>query len=240
MNRWFLTLLIASFAMNAMAESARYRRSTYRESVNNLETLEEPRTKEMERHGRFLASESPEDDLTHYHAITRRLGIDLGMMMPFGDYQREFSPAPLIGIHLSWDAIPPLTLNVAMKRASAPQKNDPNSAKLSVNTINIGAAANFPMKRFLPFVKLEGVLLFNDVSFNDGRRITSGNDINLTTIGICAGLGVDFVVGREVSIGLDVNYHYSVPKKLTLTDGTNTSTFDLGAPFATVGLRVNF
>lgn len=186
---------------------------------------------------RYLATGNTDDDLSHFHSLGRRLGVDLGMMIPFNDFSREFAYAPLIGLHLTWDAIPPFGLIVSMQRTSGPHKNGANIAKLSTNAITIGTIATFPVRRFLPYMRLEGAFYFNDVSFNDGRTITSGNDINLTTVGINAGLGIDFVVGREVSFGLDITYHYCVPKKLGLSDGT---TFDLGSPFATMGVHVNF
>jgi hypothetical protein len=206
-------------------------------SNNSLESLDDKKN-DPEGPARYLASGDEEDDITHYHNLSRRLGIDVGVLVPFGDFQKGFASAAMIGLHLSWEAIPPFGFVVSMDRASAPQKDSANSnGKLTVSSINLGAQASFPYKRFVPFAKLEGAFHFNSVNFNDGRRILSGDDLNLTTVGLNAGLGIDFVVGREVSIGLDITYHYSVPKKLSISDGT---TFDLGAPYVTTGFRVNF
>lgn len=206
----------------------------------NSEADREPADAEPIGSDQILSSGDNEEDMDHYHAVTRRMGIDLGMMIPFGDYAKDFTYSPMIGFHMTWEAIQPVHVLVEMRRSSSPQKTTPSNAKLSVNTISIGTQANFAVKRFSPFARLAGSLNFNDVAFNDGRRIVSGNDFNLTTVGLNLGLGCDFVVGREVSVGLDITYYYAVPKKLQLTDGTNTSTFDLGSPYAIVGLRVNF
>jgi hypothetical protein len=187
---------------------------------------------------RLLTSGDAEEDLTHFHTISRRMGVDIGMLVPFGDFQKDFGMAPLIGLHLSWEASPPFSFILGFMRSASAQKDIANSAKLAINVINLGAMATFPMKRTLPFVKLEGAFYFNDVSFNDGTRyVTSGDDLILTTVGVNAGIGIDFVVGREVSLGLEMTYHYAIPKKLNLS---NSTTFDLGSPFATAGIRVNF
>lgn len=187
---------------------------------------------------RLLTSGDAEEDLSHFHSISRRMGVDIGMLVPFGDFAKDFGMAPLIGLHLSWEASPPFSFILGFMRSASAQKDVASTAKLAINVINIGAMATFPMKRTLPFVKVEGAFYFNDVSFNDGTRwVTSGDDLILSTVGINAGIGIDFVVGREVSLGLEMTYHYAIPKKLNLS---NSTTFDLGSPFATAGIRVNF
>lgn len=189
----------------------------------------------------ILSTGDNEEDVEHYHAVGRRMGVDVGMMIPLGDFANDFTYAPMIGFHMAWEAIAPLNVMVEMRRASSPQKNNPSDAKLSVNTISVGTMANFGVKRFSPFVKLAGSFHFNDVNFNDGRKIISGNDFNLTTVGLTAGLGLDFIVGREVSVGMDITYYYGVPKKISVQDAaSNTSQFDLGSAYTIIGLRVNF
>lgn len=243
---------LVAFALSPQAEAKKRRKKSIDFPVTStqLENLEpggveqaasrEPAEVEPVASDMILSSGDNDDDVDHYHTVGRRMGVDLGMMIPFNDYANDFTYAPMIGFHMQWEAIAPLSVLVEMRRSSSPHKNTPSDAKLSVNTISVGTLANFGVKRFSPFVKLAGALHFNDVSFNDGRKITSGNDFNLTTVGINAGLGVDFIVGREISVGLDITYYYSVPKKLAITDGTNITTFDLGSPYAIIGLRVNF
>ena len=214
--------------------------ATVDNSVENLSPAisnEVRRTTNDEAVNQYLATGDADGDLKHYQSLHRHMGVDLGMMVPFGDFQSQFSTSPLIGMHLSWEAIPPVNFLVSFLRSSSGQKDLSSLGKLSVTSINVGAVAVFPIDRVQPFVKLEGSFLFNDVNFNDGRTITSGNDIILTSVGLNLGFGLDFVVGREVSLGLDLTYHYAIPKRLNLSNG---STFDLGSNFATVGLRVNF
>lgn len=205
----------------------------------DLETLPPERKRTISHPNRMLATGDTEDDLNYFHSQSRRMGVDIGAMVPFGDYQNDFGISPMMGVHLSWAAIPPFAFTIGWMRASAAQKTLASDAKLSVNSINVGAMATFSAKRIMPFVKIEAAFQFNDISFSDGRRITSGNDLTLTTVGANAGLGIDFVVGREISVGLDVTYHWAVPKKLTI-GGTGSGEFDLGSPYATMGLRVNF
>ncbi|MBI4405616.1 MAG: hypothetical protein HY537_15755 [Deltaproteobacteria bacterium] len=187
---------------------------------------------------RNLASGDIEEDINHYHQLTRRLGVDIGMMLPFGDFSSDFTSCPMLGIHFTWEAIPPFGFTVGMTRASSPQKDNP-SGKLSVTSINIGTQASFPSKRFVPFVKVEGAFYFNDVTFGQAaqRTVTGGNDSTLTTVGLNIGLGGDFIVGREVGLGLEANYHWAVSKQLTTSTGTS---FNLGSSFATINMRVNF
>lgn len=199
-----------------------------------LTSLDNPKSEASER---FLASGNKEEDLAHYRDLDRRLGVDIGMMMPFGDFQKDFSSAPLIGLHFTWEAIAPLCFSVRTLRSSTSHKNGAEFGKLTVSTIALGAIATFPVARWMPFVRLEGAFNFNDVSFNAARVVTSGNDTFLTSVGVNAGLGWDFIVGRELSFGMDATYHYSVPKKLTLSDG---SLYDLGSSFASFSFRVNF
>lgn len=187
---------------------------------------------------RTLTSGNVDDDIEHYHGLTRRMGVDLGMVMPFGDFRNEFGSSALIGIHLTWEATEPFSFLFGMMRSAAGQKDNPAAAKLTLTQISLGAMAQFPVKRFNPFVKLEGAFHFNSVVFNNASKlITSGDDLNLTSIGANLGIGCDVIVGREVSLGLDITYHYAVPKKLQLANGDG---FDLASPYMTIGLRVNF
>ena len=202
-------------------------------STNNLTSLEQEK-KEVRR---YLASGNKEEDLAYYKNLDRKLGIDLGMMMPFGDFQKDFPSAPLIGLHFNWEAISPFSFSVSTLRASTAHKTGAASGKLTVSSISVGTIANFPIGRWMPFIRLEGSFNFNDVSFDATRVVTSGNDTLLTTVGANLGLGWDFVVGREVSLGIDATYHYSVPKKVTLS---NALTYDLGSSFATISFRLNF
>lgn len=186
---------------------------------------------------RKLASADPVDDLEHYSKQERRLGVDLGVMVPFGDFQKEFSNAAMIGLHFTWQAIPPFALRVSTNRASAYHKSGAGSGKLTVSSINIGTQASFPIKRVIPFVVFEGSFNFNDVSFDASKVVTAGSDTFITTVGLNAGLGIDFIVGREVSFGFEAIYHYLVPKKINLSNG---SMFDLGSSYASLGFRVSF
>lgn len=231
-----VTILLSS---NAWADLNYRGRRTPRELNSRLESLEGDRNSESsEATNHFLSSGDREEDIQHYHSIKHRMGVDFGLMYPFGDFQNEFAMAPNLGVHFIWEAISPFSFTFAYQRSSAAQKTTPNSAKLSINSISVGTAAAFSSKRYIPFVKLEAAFYFNDVAFNDGtRHVSSGNDVNITTVGINAGLGIDFVIGRELSLGLDITYHYPVPKKLSLNNG---NTFDLGSPFATAGIRINF
>jgi hypothetical protein len=207
-----------------------------------LESLESPRAEQdsaPEKAGaaRYLASGNKDEDVAHYHGLARRLGVDIGMMVPQGDFQKEFGMAPAVGLHFMWEAIPPFSFVVSTNRASSNHKNGAASGKLTVSSINIGTQASFPVGRFMPFIKMEGAFHFNDVSFDASRVVTAGNDTFVTTVGLNAGIGWDFVVGREVSFGLQGTYHYAVPKKVTLSNG---ATFDMGSSYLDVSFRVNF
>lgn len=93
------------------------------------------------------------------------------------------------------------------------------------------------MNRFIPFLKFEGSFNFNDVSFGSTKYVTAGSDTFVSTVGLNIGLGIDFIVGREMSFGFEGTYHYQVPKKINLSDSTM---FDLGSSYSTLGFRVNF
>lgn len=187
-----------------------------------------------EEYPRRLASGDPQADLDHYRNLTRRLGVDLGLFIPFGDFANVAEMTPMLGLHFVWEAIAPFSFTVSYRRASATNKTTPATGKLSVNQINLGTQASFPVNRFIPFIKVEGGFLFVDYR-NNADLITGGDDALLTTVGFSAGIGFDFVVGREVSLGVDAMYHYPV-KKTVSTSGT----FNLGSPFATIGFRLNF
>jgi hypothetical protein len=226
--------LIAALTASRSIYAGRYR------DTSSVETLQEDADEHKEAQTPFFTSGNTEEDLKHYERLSRRFGVDVGMFIPFGDFENTFDPAPMMGIHAEWAAINPLVFTMSMQRASAPHSNNAGLGKLSVTSINIGTMISLPSRRFIPYFKIEGGFYFNDVSFNDPNNpkyINSGNDINLTTVGANAGLGMDFIVGREISIGLDVTYHYPIPKQLSLSDG---STFNLASPWATVGLRLNF
>ena len=186
---------------------------------------------------RRLASGNNSEDLNFYTKLERRLGIDIGVMSPFGDFQKSFTNAAMIGLHFTWEAIAPFALRVSTNRASAYHKNGAASGKLTVSSINIGTQASFPLNRFVPFLKFEGSFNFNDVSFDANKIVTAGSDTFVTTVGLNAGLGIDFIVGREMSFGFEGTYHYLVPKKINLSNG---DMFDLGSSYATIGFRVNF
>jgi hypothetical protein len=229
-----ILFLIVAFTLPSELQAKRYR------DPSNVETLQDDADQHKENQAAILSSGNTDEDLNHYQGLTRRFGAELGMFIPFGDFENMFDPAPMVGIHAEWAAIQPLVFTLSMQRASAPHTGNAGLGKLSVTSINIGTMITLPARRFIPYFKLEGGFYFNDVDFNDPNNpkyINSGNDINLTTVGVNVGLGMDFIVGREISIGLDVTYHYPIPKQLSLSDGT---TFNLGSPWATVGLRLNF
>ena len=186
---------------------------------------------------RKLASGNTAEDLSFYSKLERRLGVDVGVMAPLGDFQKSFTNAPMIGLHFTWEAIAPFALRVSTHRASAYHKSGAASGKLTVSSINIGTQASFPINRFIPFLKFEGSFNFNDVSFDSTKVVTAGSDTFVTTVGLNVGLGMDFIVGREMSFGFEGTYHYLVPKKINLSDN---SMFDLGSSYASVGFRVNF
>ena len=77
---------------------------------------------------RSLTSGNEDDDVNHYNGLTRLLGVDLGMVIPFGDYQSFFSMAPMIGLHLDWDAIPPFRFILSTQRASSSPKDSARPA----------------------------------------------------------------------------------------------------------------
>lgn len=199
----------------------------------HLETLDTPK----EGAKRYLASSTKEEDIAHYQGLDRRLGVDIGMFIPMGDFQAEFQSAPLIGLHFIWEAIAPWAFTISTHRASTTSKQGAAFGKLTTSNIAIGTQATFASGRFLPYIKLQGSFDFNDVSFDTTKIITAGNDTFLTTVGIEIGLGWDFIVGREISFGLEGIYHYSVPKKVTLNTGTM---YDLGSSYATAAFRINF
>jgi hypothetical protein len=186
---------------------------------------------------RKLASGNISDDLDHYYKMDKRLGVDIGVMNPFGDFQKEFTAGTMIGLHFAWESIAPFALIVDTQRASAFQRNGASSGKLTVSSINVGGQASFPLHRFVPFLRFESSLNFNDVSFDANRIVTSGSDTFITTLGFNFGLGVDCIVGRELSFGFEAVYHYQIPKKVNLSNGTM---FDLGSSYANLGFRVNF
>ncbi len=186
---------------------------------------------------RRLASGNNAEDLEHYSKLERRLGVDIGLMVPFNDFQKDFSNATMLGLHFTWEAIAPFALRVSTHRASSYHKSGAASGKLTVSAINIGTQASFPIGRFIPFLKFEGSFNFNDVSFDASKIVTAGSDTFVTTLGLNAGIGIDFIVGREVSFGFEGTYHYLIPKKINLSDSTM---FDLGSSYATAGFRVNF
>lgn len=190
---------------------------------------------------RRLASGDAEEDLNHYKNLGRRLGVDIGMFIPMGDFQKVYETAPAIGVHFVWEAIPPFAFTMGMHHVSAPTKADPGTGKLTVTSIHLGTQISCFWKRFSPFVKLDGAFYFNNASFATtggaaSRVINSGNDTALTTVGLNIGAGSDLIVGREVSLGLDITFHYLVPKKIATSGGA----FDLGSSYVTVGLRLNF
>lgn len=192
----------------------------------------------LESNKRKLASgASAADDLQHYLNLQRRLGVNLGMVTPMGDFQKSFSPAATVGLHFTWEAMAPFSLRVSTNRSSSYHKQGAAFGKLTVSQINVGTQASFPVGRVIPFVKFEGSFNFNDVAFDASKVVEAGSDTFVTTVGLNVGFGFDFVIGREMSFGFDGTYHYLVPKKVNLKDGTM---FDLGSGYATLGFRVNF
>lgn len=206
----------------------------------NLENLEaSPLSSKGDSKGsskRFLANSTKEEDLAHYQSLDRRLGVDIGMFIPMGDFQSEFQSAPLIGIHFIWEAIAPWALAISTHRASTTHKSGAAGGKLTVSNIAIGTQATFSNSRFIPYIKMQGSFDFNDVSFGTTKTVTAGNDTFLTTVGLEVGGGWDFIVGREISFGLEAKYHYGVSKKITLSTGE----YDLGSSYATAAFRINF
>lgn len=203
--------------------------------VEALESLAPPTP--PKHRNRNLATADTAADLQYYKDLDRRLGVNLGMMLPMGDFQSDFSSAAALGINYTWAAMPPFSFSLSTLRASCHHKNGPASGKLTVNSFALGAIGSFPTGRFIPFVKLEAALIFNDVSFDASRVFISGNDTFITTVGANFGIGWDFVVGRELSLGLDATYHYAIPKKALLSSG---AMYDLGSSYATATFRVNF
>lgn len=185
---------------------------------------------------RQLSSGSSEDDISHYKGLSRRMGIDTAIWIPYGDFAKEFSAAPMIGIHFTWEAIRPLNLVVSTYHASAPRSTGPNQGRVSASSIAMGANALIDLGRTIPYFRLEASFDFNDVSLGN-VYVTSGGDSTITTLGVNAGFGVDFIVGREVSFGLLAFYHYAVPKRVAMSDG---SQFDLGSSYLSSGLRITF
>jgi hypothetical protein len=234
-------LLLNLVSNNASAEARR------RHSSDSLETLDnDPATtptKSGEGARRKLSSTSNiEEDIEHFENIDRHIEVSLGMFIPMGDFQNEFNYAPSIALHYVWESISPFAFSVGFERASADHKSNPQLGKLSVNEITVGTRAKFPVGRFVPFVKIEGAFDFNDVSFGGAvgstpRYVVAGNDTFLTSVGVNAGIGFDFVVGRELGFGLDATYHYPIPKNISLSDG---NTFNLASPWASVSLRLSF
>lgn len=204
--------------------------------ASQLANLKEEIRREKSYLSRSLSSGDPGDDITHYKSLSRRLGVDAGIMVPYGDFAKEFASAPVIGIHFTWEAIRPLNLVVSTYHASAPRIGGPHLGRLTASSISMGTNAIWDLGRAIPFFRLEASFDFNDVSLGN-TYVTSGSDSTITTLGANIGGGIDFVVGREVSFGLQVFYHFAVPKKVTLSDSTQ---FDLGSSYAVGGLRINF
>lgn len=206
------------------------------QAIRTLDSLNEDTRRERTGVSRVLASGTPDEDVSFYKSLTRRLGVDVGVMFPSGDFAKEFSSSPLIGMHFMWEAIRPLNLAVSTYHSSAPRLTGPDKGRLSVSSIAVGTNASWEIGRTVSYARLEACFDFNDLSLG-ATYISSGGDSTVTTLGLNFGLGIDFIVGREVSFGLQAFYHYSVPKKVTLSDGTQ---FDLGSPYAVGGLRINF
>lgn len=207
-------------------------------STSDLQAQSSPDEAKLEPNKRKLASgSSPAEDLQHYLNLQRRLGVNLGMMVPMGDFQSSFSPAAMVGLHFTWEAMAPFSLRVSTNRSSSYHKDGAASGKLTVSQINIGTQASFSVGRMMPFVKFEGSFNFNDVAFDSTKVVEAGSDTFVTTVGLNIGVGFDFIIGREMSFGFDGTYHYLVPKKVSLSDN---SMFDLGSGYATIGFRVNF
>ena len=185
---------------------------------------------------RNLATESEGDDIAHYQNLSRRVGITLGTLIPTGDFSKNFNYAPAIGLHYTWEAIRPFGFTLGMLHADSSYKGNAAAGKLSITAINLLGQASFPTSRYIPFVQFGATFLFNNVSFDGSRVVTAGNDSNLTTLGVTVGTGMDFVVGRELSIGFDASFTYPIPKKVTTTG----EDFNLGSPFGTANLRLSF
>lgn len=204
--------------------------------LKTLENLNRDTRRELANVSRALSSGDSEDDISHYKVMSRRIGLDVGLFTPSGDFAREFSSAPMIGVHFTWEAIRPLNLTVSTNFSSANRKSGAQDGRLTVYSIAMGANAIWDVGRVMPYLRLEATFDANNVSMGT-TYVTSGGDGNITTIGANIGLGVDFIVGREVSFGLDAYYHYSVPKAVTLNTG---ATFDLGSNYYIIGLRLSF
>ena len=187
---------------------------------------------------KLASTASEESDIEHYKKLQRRLGVDIGLMVPMGDFSNSFGSTSLIGLHFTWEAISPFALRVSTHRASGYHKNGAGSGKLTVSQINIGAQASFDKGRYLPFVIFEGSFNFNDVAFGGGQTVSAGSDTFVTTVGLNVGGGIDFIVGREMSFGFQATYHYLVPKKVNLDNPA--AMFNLGSSYATLGFRINF
>lgn len=241
MNRFMFALVVINLLLAGLALADT--KAKPRAAPAKIESLEgdEPALSANaipeERYSRQLASGDNEEDIAHFHNLTRRLGVDLGLMVPFGDFQKDFNLAPMIGLHFQWEAIPPWSFVVSMNRGSSTYKSNPGTGKLAVTSITMGAQASFSSKRFVPFLKFGPAVYFNDVSFDATKTVSGGNDSVVSTFGIELGIGGDFVVGREVSLGITATFHYPVPKKLRLSNGSD---FNIGSPYANVGLRLNF
>lgn len=186
---------------------------------------------------RKLASGDPLADLAYYHSLERRFGVDFGVISPMGEFKENFDGASLLGFHFSWEALPPFSLRLSTHRASSNHKTGQGGGKLTVSQIGIGTQASFPQRRLIPFVKLEGTFAFNDVSFGSNKFVVAGNDTFVTTLGLNLGGGMDIIVGRELSFGVDVTYHYLMTKNVTLDDN---SQLDVGSDYTSLVLRVNF
>jgi len=185
---------------------------------------------------KLASTASEESDIEHYKKLQRRLGVDIGLMVPMGDFSGSFGSTSLIGLHFTWEAISPFALRVSTHRASGYHKDGAASGKLTVSQINVGAQASFDHGRYLPFLIFEGSFNFNDVAFGT-NNVEAGSDTFVTTVGLNVGGGVDFIVGREMSFGFQATYHYLVPKKVTRT---GAAMFNLGSSYATLGFRINF
>lgn len=186
---------------------------------------------------RSLASGDPDSDLEHYMKLQRRLGVSFGLMLPFGDFGQDFSSTSMLGLHFVWEAIPPFGLRISTQRASSYHKNGPGSGKLTVSQFTIGTQASFPDNRKVPFAILEGTFNFNDVAFGTAPTIQAGSDAIVTTVGLNVGFGMDFVVGRELSLGFEALFHYLLPKRVNLSNGNQ---YNLGSSYSTIAFRITF
>lgn len=206
------------------------------DTQRTLDSLTQEIKRENATVSRTLSSGDSEEDIGHYKLMSRRIGIDIGVMSPTGDFSKEFNSAPMIGVHFTWEAIRPLNLTVSSGFSSASRKTGAQDGRLTVYSLAMGANALMEMGRAVPYLRLEATFDSNNVSMGT-TYVTSGGDGNITTIGANIGFGVDFIVGREVSFGLQAYYHYSVPNKVTLN---TTQSFDLGSNYIITGLRLNF